>query len=773
MRIRALLWLFLALIVTAVYVSWYHNKQFQFESDILKLLPETEIDLFTEQAFARFSNKSVKKVFFLVQHNSLKKAKVASDLLRDALNKKQWIASVGGEMSVNEQQQIGRFNFQYRHHLLAEGDREQLQHKHYRPFLDEVVEQAYSPLSNSLLGLIKDDPFLLSYRYSAALGKYQPNNLQLDGYHLVSRAEESNFVLLNATLVPSPFDGRLQSDLSATLNQIEIQWQNEGLAGAQLHRTGVVFYATHAAAKARSEITLFGGLSIILIVLLVLLVFSSIKPLVMTTLALVFGIATGFSAVQLAFGSVHLLTLVFGASLIGISVDYAFHFFASSGLTGDQRIRRIFPAITIGVFSSMVGYLILLTTPFPGLRQMGTFCIAGLFGAYLTVVLLFPILKLGRQGHNKFLPLCSRFMRLGETQVAKRIWQLSLLCIPAAIYFLLNGNGVQNDIRAFQAKNITLQQQEAVIQSVVNSPAMNQFYLIKGSSADQLIERLEKAESFLIEKKAAGVISGYISLSHWLPSKKRQKENHNLIGKLLDSDLYQELLEHGLITAQEYEDYRAVHRENSDQYVTVPQWFSSPLGTRFSYLWLGKIGEEYGAIIPLMGVTQLDSLNDLNEYTQFVDKVSELNLLLETYRVKATWMLFLAIGAIFGVLFIRMGLVKATIVISLPLTAVAIAILAITLSGQAISLFNVVALFLVAGIGVDYAVFFAEMQRESANTLLAVALSAMTTVFSFGMLSMSETLVISTFGFTVLIGICSAFLLSPVVARLTHGAVKQ
>jgi predicted exporter len=47
--------------------------------------------------------------------------------------------------------------------------------------------------------------------------------------------------------------------------------------------------------------------------------------------------------------------------------------------------------------------------------------------------------------------------------------------------------------------------------------------------------------------------------------------------------------------------------------------------------------------------------------------------------------------------------------------------------------------------------------------MLAVFLSAVTTILSFGLLALSETTVIHSFGLTLWVGIAVAFLLSPLV----------
>jgi len=62
---------------------------------------------------------------------------------------------------------------------------------------------------------------------------------------------------------------------------------------------------------------------------------------------------------------------------------------------------------------------------------------------------------------------------------------------------------------------------------------------------------------------------------------------------------------------------------------------------------------------------------------------------------------------------------------------------------------------------VDYTIFFTEGHQAASETGLAVLLSALTTLLSFGLLFLSETPALEAVGLTVMLGIGLALLLSP------------
>ena len=78
----------------------------------------------------------------------------------------------------------------------------------------------------------------------------------------------------------------------------------------------------------KKEINKMGSLSLLAVLLLLTFTFKSLKPVLISMGVILFGAGMGIAACLLFFEKVHLLTLVFGTSLIGISIDYALHFFA-------------------------------------------------------------------------------------------------------------------------------------------------------------------------------------------------------------------------------------------------------------------------------------------------------------------------------------------------------------------------------------------------------------------------------------------------------------
>ena len=111
----------------------------------------------------------------------------------------------------------------------------------------------------------------------------------------------------------------------------------------------------------------------------------------------------------------------------------------------------------------------------------------------------------------------------------------------------------------------------------------------------------------------------------------------------------------------------------------------------------------------------------------------------------------------------RAGRVAAPVAAALPLV---VALLVV--SGQRIGVFHLVALLLVLGIGLNYALFFERPPADEAErerTRLSIALCSTTTVITFSCLALSATPVLHAIGCTVALGVVMSLVLAALWAR--------
>ena len=142
------------------------------------------------------------------------------------------------------------------------------------------------------------------------------------------------------------------------------------------------------------------------------------------------------------------------------------------------------------------------------------------------------------------------------------------------------------------------------------------------------------------------------------------------------------------------------------------------------------------------------------------NKPQQISALLSDYRAYLLLSLVLA-GAISWLLFSwRFGVKIATLqLLSLLLVVVSMLWVCNAIQGS-LSLFNMLGALLVVALAIDYLVFY-QINKLQPKNILAISLSAASSMWVFGMLSASSTPAIFSFGLTVMVGILAVYILSP------------
>jgi predicted exporter len=750
-------WAVLLLAAIAVAAIQTSKDDTWVRSNVFELLPAADYDPLQEHATRVVDAELGTRLLFFVGHEDREVAKQSVEQLGAALSGLELLESVTLRADESEFAAMGTLYYPYRNRMLSD---EQLDQVENNPDAIEAaaIRKLYSPFGAA--GDLATDPFFL---FAESLQSLQPagSTLQLDDGYLWAQRDGRHYILVMANLVSPSLSIGEQDKLATHINTALAGMQAE-LPQLNVLKTGFSFYAHHATQSAKGEISTIGVGSLIGLLLLVISTFRSLRPLTLIVLSILAGCAVALAVTLSVFGFVHLFTLVFGASLIGVSVDYSFHYIADDAFGGDAwtpaaGLRNIFPGITLGLATSILAYLALTVAPFPGLQQLAVFSSAGLIGAYLTLIALTHLLRKRFILHDRSIVLHSatHYLRAWRESSAKAraivAGVLVVLVIAGALRLDVN-----DDVRMLQSQPPELARQEAAIQDMLGIAQAGTFLLVSGDDDESLLREEERTRVRLDEMIGEGLLDSYQAVSRWVPSLERQEKSAQAWNQLMTSRLltYFETIEvDEEDAAQALEDLTV-----ATPTLNVQTWLAHPASAQFRNLWLDIEGPGSASIILLFGVDDVDALSGLPA----INKGRELSVLFGEYRARVVQMLAMAYVLILVGLAWRYGLRRAAIVLAPPVLAGLLALALVSLAGGALNLFNFLALILVLGIGIDFTIFIAESRHDLASTMFAITLSALTTTLSFGLLSLSSTFAVHSFGITVLIGIACAYLLCPV-----------
>jgi predicted exporter len=538
-----------------------------------------------------------------------------------------------------------------------------------------------------------------------------------------------------------------------------------GAVPIKVLKAGVPLHAEAGAAQGSREMNTIGWGSLAAVIALVWWAFMAARPVALIAVSLLVGCAAALSVTVWVFGQVHLLTLVFGASLVGVAEDFGIHYFASRLATPQTErwalMKHLMPGLVLALATSVLGYLVLAVVPFPGLRQMALFSAVGLVAAFLTAVCWFPALDRGA------LPGSRMASRVAASLAHWPRWQGRFLWTALAVFCAVCAWGVSHlqvsdDLRQLQSSPPALIKDQIEVGRLLQMPSPAQFFVVQGPTPQAVLQREEalkaKLAPLLEQLSQHGEHLGLSAVSDWVPSEVRQAESRQLTAQVERQVLSQ-------VSQTLGED---LHRpEFKSDPIEVSAWLASPASMGVRSQWLGQVGNGYASAVLIRGLAhrdQGDKLHALGEQVDGVtwaDRVGDMSRLLGRFRVTMGWLLLAGHALVWAALALRFG--RAAWRAWLPTALASLGCLAVQgCLGEPFQLFNLLALMLLLGMGVDYGIFLLEHQGEDqGHAWLAVLLGAISTGLSFGLLALSATPALHAFGLTLLIGLTLVCVLAP------------
>ncbi|GAC1336745.1 MAG: MMPL family transporter [Acetobacteraceae bacterium] len=531
---------------------------------------------------------------------------------------------------------------------------------------------------------------------------------------------------------------------------------------ARLLVAGPAVFARDAARAIHADVQRISILSTLLIAALLWWRFRS--PLVIAAIAapVVLSVAVAAAAVQLGFGSVHGVALGFGATMLGVSVDYPVLMIGhrKRGEPAAATRARIGPAFILAVITATLGLGAMLFSGFPGLAQLGVFSAVGLATCALATWFGLPLLIVAANlapvaaGDPAWLPRLERVRRWR--------WLGLVPVLAAAAYFAaIGGPHWEGDLANLSPVPAASRALDQALRAELGAPDAGQILLLRGPDAETVLQRQEALLPMLDRLRTEGVLAGADAAATLLPSQATQRAR---VAALPDPATLAARIEQaraGLpFRPEAFRGFaEAVAATRNLAPLRPEDLADTPVGARLDPL-LTRRGAAWQGPIVLHGVTDAArlaaALGPGTADVTYIDMRGELGAILAGYTARA-WR-WLGCCGVLVVLVLGAGLRRPGMtarVLGAVLAAMLVTAALLTGAGVRLSLIHLVALQLVAGVGLDYALFFARRQldaEERARTLRTLVTCNAMTLLTFGLLSVCDTPVLRDIGVTVAVG---------------------
>ncbi|MGR5942995.1 MMPL family transporter [Enterobacter sp. C4G1] len=750
-RRPALLWATGCLVLLAMLLSLLPGARLN--SSVLAMLPSQTLGAIPPALNDGFMQRLDRQLVWLVSPGKEPNPQVAQAWL-ELLQGSSSLKGVKGPMDAAGQKAWGEFFWQHRNGMIDPATRSRLQNGGEAQ-AQWILSQLYSAFSGVSGKELRNDPLMLMRGSQLALAQNGQKLRLMDGW-LVAKDEAGNYwYLLHGELAGSSFDMQQTHQLVTTLNTLKGQLRTH-YPQAQLLSRGTVFYSDYASQQAKQDVSTLGVATVLGVILLIVTVFRSLRPLLLCLISIAIGALAGTVITLLLFGELHLMTLVMSMSIIGISADYTLYYLTERMVHGAehspwQSLAKVRNALLLALLTTVAAYLIMMLAPFPGIRQMAVFAAAGLSASCLTVIFWHPWLCRGLPVR----PVPAMVLMLRWLAAWRRNKTLAI-GLPCALA-LASAVGiatlkVDDDISQLQALPQDILAQEKTITALTGQSVDQKWFVIHGMSAQQTLERLEAFTPALTQAQHAGDLTDWRTIP--INSLARQKSDLVLLRNAAPA-VTKVLQSAGLSTVSP--DLNAMP-------VSVDEWLANPASEGWRLLWLTLPDGESGVLVPVNGVknsTALSALAATYQGVVWVDRKASFDSLFSLYRTLLTGLLFVALAVIACGAMVRLGWRKGLISLVPSVLSLSSGLAALALTGHPVNLFSLLALVLVLGIGINYTLFFGNPRGTPLTSMLAITLAMTTTLLTLGMLVFSATQAISSFGIVLVSGIFTAFLLAP------------
>lgn len=793
------LWaVFHALILLAFLISLAAGRGIRADADLMHLMPSAGSGI-PARVDESLSQTSSRNVFILARSADFAGARQLAVRLYDRLSReKRFFDSLSLFADDSSLTELADFVHEWQAALIpADAAGKILQSdEEARAFADRALAAVYGGFSPSSFRYLDSDPYLLTdtalQNYLTALQDAGTALSPRDGV-LATEFEGEHYVLIRGVLsregarmgsrkagVQYIYDCCRALEAEATGGNGETGGSSNGTAagtppadGHSFICSGTPFHSYESSLSASREISIISTVSLLLTLAILLAVFRTPFPILMSILSIALSLGTAFAATQVLFGSIQLLALVFGTSLIGCGIDYSLHFFMhwrnGSGPVQRTRLR----GLLFSYLSTVICYTVLLVMPFSLLRQIAVFSLAGITSAFLTSSCLFPVLpaakrpvktvELDPRGKGRGFPAAGRLAAAGR-YAAPGIVIISL-CLLAAFH----GNcRVQNSVASLYTMQGRLKD-DSILSAQILSSGTGSYFVIRGPSAEAVLQK-EEAVCALLKARS---IDRFIACSRFIPSRHSQELSRRAADRLYRTVPEQAFLL-GLDEGAPETAGPASGRErclSPEDAASLPESLQQLIGM----LWIGEEAGSFYSLIMPTGACDEDACRAIaaeQEGVVFQNKVHSVNESLD-------W-LTRRILALFAIAFLLVLLVlkssyswrQTARIAAVPLVSILLILAVFAACGQRIDFFCTAGMLLVFGLGLDYIIYMQEQDcggdGRDRTEAAAVALSFITTELSFGALAFSSFVPVHIIGLAISSGLLAAFACTFSARKLTN-----
>jgi predicted exporter len=505
-------------------------------------------------------------------------------------------------------------------------------------------------------------------------------------------------------------------------------------------------------------------LAVLFVAALLLWSLRSPRLLLLALVPVSSGTLAGFAVVGWVYGSIHGITIAFGVTLIGEAVDYAIYTFVQRDSRG-RHAPEFWRQMALATLTSLIGFAAMYFSGFQGLQQLGLFSIAGLVVAAACARWLLPaLLPHGNQDIR-----WERFAWLPHIAARARLlrWPMLFLTIISLVWLVSQqGRLWQDSLDALSSSSVEETRRDQALRDAIGVPDLRTLIAVHGPTLEIALQRAEALGLLLDGMVNEGLLTSFDSPAALLPSLQTQQRRLQALPEpLVLRESMRGALQGGRLKTQGFDAFLDAIEQTRKVGPLAQDYYKGSLLGRWLDAQIVRSQDGVHILLlahPVKGAGSVAQIlkNPLAhskiQGVSLLDLQHDVEVLVADYRRQAMQAALAGAALIVVLLVVQLRRARAVLsmLATLGSTVLLTAAAVVLLKGQ-LTVFNLVALLLVAGVASNYTLFFSTLSaepQERQRASLSVVLAAASTFIGFAMLATSSTPVLAMIGLTVAIG---------------------
>ena len=564
--------------------------------------------------------------------------------------------------------------------------------------------------------------------------------------------------------------------LSNNLKSLKESLKKEGI---DFNYFSGILVAAENAMQVKKDIKLTIGLTVLGIILVLLIAYRNIIIPILFMIPAILGFLFSLCILSLFKYQISGISMAAGAVVIGIIMDYSFHFFSHLGKSGSvkQNLKEILTPLLMGSATTILAFMALVFTNSKVLVDFGIFASLSLFGALLSVVFVLPLLV-----SNTLLEKLKK--REGKDEAPQRNYKklklaIAFLIIAFSLFSVTKFDEFEfdNNLDNLSYHPQELKDAESFFTEKDPTNDKQVFIISQGESLAKSQHINRKVFDCLKRLKKEGKINSFINSGSFdLSEEERAKNKQEWI-------TFWENKQHVIQTIDSLSatlNYAPDAFFNFKQLIENPQFDSTIFNVSFNASLLSSLHDTKDNLHSIISSLIVDLEHKEAVKTELY-KIAEIKILdnnalthslVELIKDDFNYILLASSGIVFFVLLLIYGRFELAISTFLPMVISWLMIIGFSvLLDIKFNFVNIIITTFIFGLGDDFAIFITEGYLEKYKTgkdklssfNTSIFLSSITTILGTGVLIFAKHPAIKSIGALAVIGMVSIVLVSYII----------